>query len=57
METANLNTARLTNTINGIGFGAFNHWGTINREDILNSYSKEILENVWILFTNYNKKL
>ena len=53
METANLNTAKLTNTINGIGFGAFNNWGTINRNDILSSYSKEILENVWILFTKF----
>ena len=53
METADLNTAKLTNTINGIGFSAFNNWGTINRNDILSSYSKEILENVWILFTKF----
>ena len=53
METVGLGTAKLTNTINGIGFGAFNHWGTINRGDILSSYSKEILETVWLLFTKF----
>ena len=53
METGDINTAKLTNTLNGIGFGAFNHWGTINREDILSSYSKEILETVWLIFTKY----
>ena len=53
METVGLGTVRLTNTINGIGFGAFNHWGTINRKDILSSYSKEVLETVWSLFTKF----
>ena len=53
METAALGTAKLTNTINGIGFGAFNHWGTINRKDILSSYSKEVLETVWSIFTKF----
>ncbi len=53
METAGLQTARLTNTINGIGFGAFNHWGTIDRGDILTSYNKQVLETAWILFTKY----
>ena len=53
METAGLGTAKLTNTINGIGFGAFNHWGTINRKDILSSYSKEVLETVWSIFTKF----
>ena len=53
METAGLQTAKLTNTINGIGFGAFNHWGTINRKDILTSYNKETLETAWILLSKY----
>ena len=53
METAGLGTAKLINTINGIGFGAFNHWGTINRKDILSSYSKEVLETVWSIFTKF----
>ena len=53
METAGLQTAQLTNTINGIGFGAFNHWGTIDRGDILTSYNKQVLETAWILFTKY----
>ena len=37
-------TAKLSNTINNIGFGAFNHKGEINHVDILNSYSQKILE-------------
>ena len=53
METAGLQTAKLTNTINGIDFRAFNHWGTINRKDILSSYSKEVLETVWSIFTKF----
>ena len=41
-------TAKLSNTINNIGYGAFNNKGEINHEDILNSYSKKILEESWI---------
>ena len=37
-------TSKLSNTINNIGFGAFNHKGEINHTDILNSYSPKILE-------------
>ena len=41
-------TSKLANTINNIGFGAFNHKGEINHTDILNSYSPKILEETWI---------
>ena len=49
-------TAKLSNTINNIGFGAFNHKGEINHEDILNSYSPKILEDSWIQLSNFIKK-
>ena len=49
-------TAKLSNTVNGIGFGAFNHKGIINRKDILNSYNKKILEETWIQLSTYIRK-
>jgi hypothetical protein len=49
-------TAKLSNTINGIGFGAFNHNGIINRKDILSSYNQKILEETWIQLSNYIRK-
>ena len=49
-------TSKLTNTINNIGFGAFNHKGEINYVDILNSYSKNILEQCWTQLSNFIKK-
>ena len=49
-------TSKLTNTINNIGFGAFNHKGEINRADILSSYSPQILEESWIQLSNFIKK-
>ena len=48
--------AKLSNTINGIGFGAFNHKGVISHEDILSSYSPKILEETWIQLSNFIKK-
>ena len=53
METDGLQTAKLTNTLNNIGYGAFNHKGIINRNDILSSYNKDVLEKAWVLFTNF----
>jgi len=49
-------TAKLSNTINNIGFGAFNHKGEINHVDMLNSYSPKILEESWNQFSNFIKK-
>ena len=49
-------TTKLSNTIKNIGFGAFNHKGEINHADILNSYSKKILEETWNQFSNFIKK-
>ena len=49
-------TAKLTNTINNIGFDAFNHKGVINHSDILNSYSPKILEDTWTQLSNFIKK-
>ena len=49
-------TSKLSNTINNIGFGAFNHKGEINHVDMLNSYSKKILEESWIQLSNFIKK-
>jgi hypothetical protein len=49
-------TSKLSNTINNIGFGAFNHKGEINHKDILNSYSSKILEESWIQVSNFIKK-
>ena len=49
-------TSRLSNTIKGIGFGAFNHKGIINRKDILSSYNQKILEETWIQLSNYIRK-
>ena len=49
-------TSKLTNTINNIGFGAFNHKGVINHSDILNSYSPKILEETWTQLSNFIKK-
>ena len=46
-------TSKLSNTINGISFGAFNHNGMINRKDILNSYDQNILKELWIQLCNY----
>ena len=50
------NTSRLSNTVNGIGFSAFNHKGVINRSDILSSYNKKILEETWFQLSNYIRK-
>ena len=50
-------TSKLSNTINNIGFGAFNHKGEINHKDILNSYSSKILEESWIQVSNFIKRL
>ena len=49
-------TSKLSNTINNIGFGAFNHKGEINHVDILNSYSTKILEEAWNQLSNFIKK-
>jgi len=49
-------TSKLSNTINNIGFGAFNHKGEINHTDILNSYSPKILEETWTQVSNFIKK-
>jgi hypothetical protein len=49
-------TSKLCNTINNIGFGAFNHKGEINRADILSSYSPTILEESWKQLSNFIKK-
>ena len=49
-------TSKLSNTINGIGFGAFNHKGIIDRKDILSSYNSKILEETWLQFSNYIRK-
>ena len=49
-------TSKLTNTINNIGFGAFNHKGVINHTDILSSYSPKILEETWTQMSNFIKK-
>ena len=49
-------TSKLSNTINGIGFSAFNHKGIINRKDILSSYNHKILEEAWIQLSNYIRK-
>ena len=49
-------TSKLSNTINGIGFGAFNHKGKIDRKDILSSYNPKVLENTWIQLSNYIRK-
>ena len=50
------NTSKLSNTINNIGFGAFNHKGEIDHKDILNSYSQKILEESWSQLSNFIKK-
>ena len=48
METVPLDsTAKFSNSINTIGFSAFNSRGTITRNDILSSYSQESLNKVW----------
>ena len=49
METSHLmnSTAKLSNSINTIGYAAFNSKGTITRNDILSSYSTEALSAVW----------
>jgi len=49
-------TSKLSNTINNIGFGAFNHKGEINHVDILSSYSPKILEESWTQLSNFIKK-
>ena len=49
-------TSKLSNTINSIGFGAFNHKGIINRKDILSSYNSKILEDTWLQLSNYIRK-
>ena len=49
-------TSKLSNTINGIGFGAFNHKGVINRKDILSSYNQKTLEEAWIQLSNYIRR-
>ena len=49
-------STKLSNTINNIGFGAFNHKGEINHVNMLNSYSKKILEEAWNQFSNFIKK-
>ena len=52
METVPLDsTAKLSNSINTIGFSAFNSRGTITRHDILSSYSQESLNKVWKALT------
>ena len=48
--------SKLSNTINSIGFGAFNHKGRINRKDILSSYNPQILHDTWIQLSNYIRK-
>ena len=62
-ENANLKTpilgnktSKLSNTINSIGFGAFNHKGVINRKDILSSYNPTVLKETWIQLSNYIRK-
>ena len=40
-------TCRLTNSMNSIGIKAFNKWGGITYEDILNNYPKEIINKCW----------
>ena len=62
-ENANLKTptlgnktSKLSNTINSIGFGAFNHKGVINRKDILSSYNPKVLKETWIQLSNYIRK-
>ena len=40
-------TCRLTNSMNYIGLKAFNNWGGITYEDILNNYPKETIEKCW----------
>ena len=49
-------TSRLANTIYGIGFGAFNHKGIINRNDILSSYNQKVLQDTWVQLSNYIRK-
>ena len=49
-------TSKLSNTINNIGFSAFNHKGEINHTDILSSYSPKILEETWRQLSNFIKK-
>ena len=49
-------TSKLSNTINSIGFTAFNNNGRINRKDILSSYNQKILEETWIHFSKYIRK-
>lgn len=49
-------TSKLSNTINSIGFGAFNHKGVINRKDILSSYNPKVLKETWIQLSNYIRK-
>ena len=44
-------TCRLTNSMNSIGLKAFNNWGGITYEDILNNYPKEIVEKCWNVFS------
>ena len=56
METVNHPTAKLTNSINTIGMRAFNNLGTINRTDILSSYSEETLALVWKTFSTFVAK-
>ena len=40
-------TARLTNSVNAIGFRSFNNWGGINYEEILSNYPNEVLNKCW----------
>ena len=49
-------TSKLSNTLKSLDFSAFNHKGKINHVNMLNSYSKEILEETWNQFSNFIKK-
>lgn len=51
-----IKTAALTNTINEIGYKAFNNSSQITREQILSSFSQEALELIWSLFAKFVKQ-
>ena len=52
-------SARMTNSVNAIGFRSFNSWGGINYQEILSNYPHEVIDKCWLnlsrsIIENYN---
>ncbi|MCQ2816312.1 MAG: HU domain-containing protein [archaeon] len=56
VETDKKGTANLTNLVNSIGFSGFNDAKVIGRNDILSSYSTEVLTLLWQNLGNFIMK-